>query len=140
MKIVYRLKNNEFLGFVHLEDNQIPKEDEIEISNDEFERLISVGGDIRYNPRLGKLDIVPNPDPNILKEKFDIEKWEWIDIATLDEKLEYYKQQIIFITRELAVIEAAGFRDIKLEKKLEEIKAKHMELSYELANKINLAY
>ena len=110
------------------------------MSNDEFERLISIGGDIRYNPRLEKLDIAPNPAPNILKEKFDIEKWEWIDTATLEEKLEYYKQQIIFLTRELAAIEVAGFRDIKLEKKLEEIKAKHMELSYELANKINLTY
>lgn len=140
MKIVYRLKNNEFLGFIHLEDDELLKEDEIEMSNDEFERLISIGGDIRYNPRLEKLDIAPNPAPNILKEKFDIEKWKWIDTATLEEKLEYYKQQIIFLTRELAAIEVAGFRDIKLEKKLEEIKAKHIELSYELANEINLTY
>lgn len=138
MKIAYILKNNEFSGFIHLEDDEILKENEIEISNEEFERLISIGGDIRYNPRLEKLDITPNPDPNILKEKFDIEKWEWIDISTLEEKLEYYKQQIIFLTRELIITETAGFRDTKSEKKLEETKARHMELSHELANKMNL--
>lgn len=140
MKVVYRLEGNEFLGFIHLEDEEILEENEREISNEEFERLISVGGDIRYNPKLKKLDIAPNPNPNLLKEKFDVEKWEWVETATKEEILEYYKQQIIQTVREIGVNEAAGFYDENLNKQLEELKRKHLELSHEIANEINLTY
>lgn len=75
---------------------------------------------------------------NQLYTKFDGEKW--ICEKSLEEQIDFYKQRMIFLTKELAIVETAGFRDEKLEKELEEVKAIHMELSHEMANEINLTY
>lgn len=141
MKIIYTIKEDYSLVFNHIfEDDYILKKGEFEISQEEFDKLFSVGGDIRLNPFTNKIELVPNPEENFIKGVFNPLKWEWEESLSLNEKVEYYKNKIIQKTRELAVIETAGFRDEKLEKELEEVKAIHMELSHELANEINLRY
>ena len=84
-------------------------------------------------------DVPPIPE-GMIKPEFDEEKEEWVETATKDDILEYYKQQIIQTVREIGVNEAAGFYDEGLNKQLEELKRKHLELSHEIANEINLRY
>lgn len=83
---------------------------------------------------------VPPIPSGIIKGEFDEEKEEWIETATKDDILDYYKQQIIETVREIGVREAAGFYDSNLAHQLEELKKKHLDLSHEIANEMNLRY
>ena len=63
-------------------------------------------------------------------------KWEypnWIEKATKDEQLDYYKQEILKNTRELLVYEKSGFSNDELQAKIDVLVEKHRVLSEEIA-------
>lgn len=61
----------------------------------------------------------------------------WVEIATLEEQLEYYKQEMLSVTKELLVYKETGFDGRHLETKYQELLKKHNEISQELANQEN---
>lgn len=148
MKYYYKLENRKFNSFINDEDhkdllfdeNGNIKEGYVEILEEDYKNLINSDGVIVYeNDKLisKQVPVIPT---DFIKPVFNTEKWQWEENISLDEELNYYKNMIIQKTRELAVTEAAGFSDPKVEKELEELKAIHMELSHEMANEINLTY
>lgn len=58
---------------------------------------------------------------------------QWIEVATLEEQLEYYKQQILNTTRELLIYKESGFANVELENKLKEFTEKHNNIAYDIA-------
>ena len=67
-------------------------------------------------------------------------KWQypnWVETATLEEQLEYYKQEILKANRELLVYEKAGFTNQELQIKLNELIKKHNEISFDIASEEN---
>lgn len=83
--------------------------------------------------------LVYNPipkKPEGVKLEYDGKKW--IETATVQEQLEYYKQKIIECTKEIYIEERAGFKpsDELLQKK-EHYSNLHMQISQPEAIKIN---
>lgn len=81
----------------------------------------------------------------IYKEKPEGVKIEWIypnwvETATLEEQLEFYKQEILKVTAELSVYEKVGFTNDELQNKLNKLTQKHNDISFELANRENLNF
>ena len=69
--------------------------------------------------------------------------WEtnsWIEKATKDERLEYYKQEILKNTRELLVYKESGFSNDDLQTKIDILVEKHRALSEEIAREENKLY
>lgn len=67
-------------------------------------------------------------------------KWQypnWVETATLEEQLEFYKQEILKANRELLVYEKAGFTNQELQIKLNELIKKHNEISFDIASEEN---
>lgn len=62
---------------------------------------------------------------------------QWVEIATLEEQLEYYKQQILNTTRELLIYKESGFANVELENKLKELTEKHNNIAYDIAMQEN---
>lgn len=131
-----KIKNNEFIGFFEVQDDET-----IEITDEKYNDLIEKHSK-GYSLVVENGDVVAKSldYTGFIKGRYDSTIGEIVETATLEEQLDYYRKLIIAKTRELAVTEAAGFRDEKLEKELEEAKAIHMELSHEMANEINLTY
>lgn len=61
----------------------------------------------------------------------------WVETATLEEQLEFYKQEILKANRELLVYEKAGFTNKELQIKLNELIKKHNEISFDIASEEN---
>lgn len=77
----------------------------------------------------GIIKTIPKP------QGFRIE-WEypkWVEKATKDEQLEYYKQEILKSTRELLVYKESGFSNDELQIKINKLVEKHKVLSEEIA-------
>lgn len=81
---------------------------------------------IEYNQKFG-----------YLRPTWDKELKQWIEKATKDEQLEYYKQEILKNTRELLVFEKSGFSNDELQKKIDALVEKHRILSEEIAMNYN---
>ena len=77
---------------------------------------------VEYNQKLGYLKPIWNRELHV-----------WIETATLEEQLEYYKQQILRINQELMIYEKSGFANIELENKLKELTEKHNNIAYDIA-------
>ena len=69
--------------------------------------------------------------------KWDRENRVWIDNRTLEEQLEYYKQEILNANRKLLVYEKAGFANKELQVKLNKLIKKHNEISFDIASEEN---
>lgn len=70
-------------------------------------------------------------------------EWEypkWVEKATKDEQLDYYKQEILKNTRELLVYEKSGFSNDELQNKIDILVEKHKILSEEIARAENKLY
>lgn len=61
----------------------------------------------------------------------------WVETATLEEQLEYYKQEILKANRELLVYKESGFANQELQIKLNELIKKHNEISFDIASEEN---
>lgn len=90
-------------------------------------------------------------DGKLIKVEYDTElgcvkpAWNkethiWEETATLEEQLEYYKQEILKTTAELSVYEKVGFTNEELQNKLNKLTQKHNDISFELANRENLNF
>ena len=75
--------------------------------------------------------------PRINGIKVEWQYPKWIETATLEEQLEYYKQEILKANRELLVYEKAGFTNQELQIKLNELIKKHNEISFDIASEEN---
>ncbi len=69
--------------------------------------------------------------------KWDKDNKVWIDNRTLDEQLEYYKQEILKFNQELMIYEKSGFGNEELQIKLEELLKKHNDIAYDIATQEN---
>ena len=58
---------------------------------------------------------------------------QWIEVATLEEQLEFYKQQILKINQELMIYEKSGFANVELETELKKLTEKHNNIAYDIA-------
>lgn len=145
MKIIYTIQEDYSLAFNHIfEDDYILKDGEFEISQEDFDKLFEVGGDIRLNPLTNKIDIVPVEVPSgIIRGVFNPKKWQWEESLSLDEKLQYYRDKMSQVYKKIKEqkeeIEFLGFGEVdqKLYDELEKLKQKHMEVSQEIAIQIN---
>lgn len=61
----------------------------------------------------------------------------WIEATTLEEQLEYYKQEILRINQELMIYEKSGFANEELQIKLDELLKKHNDIAYDIATQEN---
>lgn len=94
---------------------------------------VLVDGEVFEN---GVIKTIPKP------QGFRIE-WEypnWVEKATKDEQLEYYKNEILKNTRELLVYKEAGFSNDEIQAKIDELVEKHRILSEEIAREDNKLY
>ena len=65
---------------------------------------------------------------------------QWVETATLEEQLEYYKQEILNTTRELLIYKESGFANVELENKLKELTEKHNNIAYDIAMQENKSH
>lgn len=61
----------------------------------------------------------------------------WVETATKDEQLEYYKQEILKANKELLIYKESGFANVELENKLKELTEKHNNIAYDVAMQEN---
>ncbi|MGL5413390.1 hypothetical protein [Cetobacterium sp.] len=144
------------LGFRELGEGQVIINNQVEFYNPNFEyienneikpktrEMLVLDGiekpfDNEYI-RDGKLKIIPKKPKDMVKGEFDFIQEQWIEKATIDEKLENLKKQIVIVNSEILRIKSAGFIDEKLEQELERLKELHAQLSHEIATKINEAF
>ena len=64
----------------------------------------------------------------------------WVETATLEEQLEFYKQQILNTTRELLIYKESGFVNVELESKLKKLTEKHNNIAYDIAMQENKSH
>ncbi len=64
----------------------------------------------------------------------------WVETATLQEQLEYYKQEILKNTKEMLVYKEVGFTNDELQAKIDELTYKHKEIAFELGTQENKTY
>lgn len=82
-----------------------------------------INGELIYNP-------IPSKPSGINLE------WtgtEWIEEASLLEQEEFLRLEIIEKTSKLLKMQSAGFGDSKLELEIEELKARHLEVTHQIA-------
>jgi hypothetical protein len=93
MKIYYKLENDKFMGFHHLEESE--DETLIEISQEEFSELLSHESEIYYSKSEKKLKVVTKNSTKMFNPIFDYEEEKWLESASLEEikseKLDYLK-------------------------------------------------
>ncbi|MHA4986973.1 DUF2977 domain-containing protein [Cetobacterium somerae] len=85
-----------------------------------------INGELVYNP-------IPEKPLGVTLE---YDGTSWIETASLEEQIEYYKNLIIEKTKEIELIKLAGFGNENLELELNELKKQHLEKSHELALQI----
>lgn len=100
---------------------------------------IKYEGDIKEikNYQYINRELIYNPIPEKpLGISLEYDGINWIETATLEEQIEYYKQRIIEKARELGIEKLAGFGNLNLELELNELKKMHLEKSHKLALQI----
>ncbi|MGL5855601.1 MAG: hypothetical protein ACRCYA_10230 [Cetobacterium sp.] len=137
MKIYYKLKDNQFDGFYHFED-EIIMENYIEIKNEEFNNLILTPGEIVYFPVEKMLKLIEVPENiGLLKPIYDLQNLCFKEGATLEELISFYKNLILSITEKLDLLKISGLEGdneyLKLSTELEEVKQKYLDTNHELA-------
>lgn len=125
IKIVIN-KYNYIVGYALIGD--ITNSIEVNYEGDikEIKNYQYINGELIYNP-------IPEKPLGIALEYDGI---DWIETASLEEQIEYYKNLIIQKTREIEVEKLAGFGNPGLELELNELKKIHLEKSHELALQI----
>ncbi|MGL5685975.1 MAG: hypothetical protein ACRCX2_07050 [Paraclostridium sp.] len=78
-------------------------------------------------------EIVVKPKPNGYKVEWNGQ--EWIETATLIEKEEILRNNIISKTPELLKFQSAGFNNLEIEKELETLKKLHLDITHQIAIK-----
>lgn len=119
-------KYNYIVGYALIGD--IVNSIEVNFEGDikEIKNYQYINGELIYNP-------IPEKPLGISLEYDGI---NWIETATLEEQIEYYKNLIIDKARELGIEKLAGFGNPNLELELSELKKIHLEKSHELALQI----
>lgn len=141
----YKIENGKFSGFYDSEIHGIEEEnDEFKIISDEkWQELLnghSQGKEIRIldNGVLGLYERAPLPtNVYYAKPDYDYNTHSYVDVATDEEKLEYYKKELIQANIQLNQSLISGFDDAKLRDKISILTRLHQEASQEIANKIN---
>ena len=125
MKIAIN-KYNYIVGYALIGD--ITNSIEVNYEGDikEIKNYQYINGELIYNP-------IPEKPVGVALE---YDGTSWIETATLEEQIEYYKNITIDKTRELGVEKLAGFGNLNLESELNELKKIHLEKSHELALQI----
>lgn len=103
-------------------------------------------GDIEINLLYGKYFYIENKikfipyDFNLIKSEFDYTSMQYIETATLEQQIEYYKNLIIQKTREHELLKASGFtgtqEEINLKTEIEDLKQIYIDKNHELALQI----
>lgn len=147
IKIFYRLVNNKFEGFHHLES----KIDDTyyEIEKEEFDSLLSLGGEIYYNMKELKLKaLLLEENSGFIKPTIDCELGVYVESATkeeiniyLENNTKKLKNRIVFLSDKLESLNRSGLSGDKeyfeLEKELEDTKKEYLDVNHELGLNID---
>lgn len=94
---------------------------------------ILIDGEIYEN---GVIKTIPRPQGIKIEWQYP----NWVETATLEEQLEYYKQEILKNTKEMLVYKEVGFTNDELQTKIDELTQKHNEIAFELGTQENKTY
>lgn len=134
MKIFYRLENNEFAGFHHLDGK--PDDSYFEITQEVFDNLISSGFEVFYSKSLNKLMSIECPS-GFIEPKIDTVKNEYFESASLNNQISFWKNRIVQTSKRLNELKDAGLDGdseyISTQIALEKYRENYMNASHEMA-------